>query len=173
MKKICGIYFYRDLKNDEIVYVGQSTNIYQRHQQHYYKSAYNNQPINRVLQNNKLRYILEIERRCLPEELNELEQEYIDLLQPRFNFTKGGHFISMSEDIIDKIRLVNVKYTLWDAGYCRYEKNKMYQHNRKPNPCKCFQLVYNNHMIPIGLFGDFVSCDVIYTIIEEENNEVK
>ena len=73
MQVICGIYFYRDLKEDEIVYVGQSRDIYQRHRGHLAPSSYNEQPINKIIQNNPVRYILEIERRCLPNELNDLE----------------------------------------------------------------------------------------------------
>ena len=92
MKVICGIYLYRDLKEDEVVYVGQSVNIYSRHRNHLSPSSYNSQPINRVLQNDPSRYILEIERRCSKEELNDLERMYIEVLKPKFNFTLGGDF---------------------------------------------------------------------------------
>lgn len=53
-----GIYCYIDKDNDKIVYVGKDSHIDkdQRHRQHFTPSAYNAQPINRVLQNNPNKY---------------------------------------------------------------------------------------------------------------------
>lgn len=165
MKTICGIYFYIDLKEDEIVYVGQSTNIYKRHRGHLAPSSYDGQPINRIIQNDPVRYILEIERRCLPDELNDLEKMYIELLQPKFNFTSGGDYIPP---------IKKSKYTLWDKTYILYEKNDMYKKNRVPNPCRCFRIVYKSYKVNIGRFHDFITCQIINQFIkEEEEYEIK
>lgn len=157
MQVICGIYFYRDLKEDEVIYVGQSRNIYERHRGHLAPSSYNAQPINKVIQNDPPRYSLEIERRCSIEELDSLEIQYIKLLNPKFNFTPGGDFIPTKEG----------KYTLWDTAYVLYEKNDMYKNNRTPNPCQCFRMIHNAYKVNIGRFYDFVTCEIINQFIEE------
>lgn len=89
-----GIYCYIDKKTNKIVYVGKDSYINRnmRHKAHYRKSLYNDQPINKILQNNLDRY----EYRVLEEgdfsekELNNLEINYISRYNPFFNFTKGG-----------------------------------------------------------------------------------
>ena len=53
-----GIYAYVDTMDNSVVYVGKDSHIGEnkRHKQHYQSSNYNEQTINRVLQNNKGRY---------------------------------------------------------------------------------------------------------------------
>ena len=57
-----GIYQYRDLKTDEIVYIGKDSQIDKdkRCKEHLMPSKYNAQPFNRILQNNIDRYQYEI-----------------------------------------------------------------------------------------------------------------
>ena len=94
-----GIDAYYDTVKDEIVYVGKDSHIGEnkRHKQHYQSSNYNEQTINRVLQNNKGRYDYKRIYVCPPHldevDLNALEMQYIEALNPKFNFTDGGEGI--------------------------------------------------------------------------------
>ena len=93
-----GIYCYIDKKGNQIVYVGKDSNIdkNKRHIAHLAPSKYNEQPINRILQNNPDRYTYQVLVWRVEDEntLNALEIQYIRQLQPRFNFTDGGDGIS-------------------------------------------------------------------------------
>ena len=93
-----GIYCYIDKKDNQIVYVGKDSNIdkNKRHRHHLTPSKYNQQPINRILQNNPDRYTYQVLVWSVEDEniLNALEIQYIRQLQPRFNFTEGGEGIS-------------------------------------------------------------------------------
>ena len=93
-----GIYCYIDKKGNQIVYVGKDSNIdkNKRHIAHLAPSKYNEQPINRILQNNPDRYTYQVLGWRVEDEntLNALEIQYIRQLQPRFNFTDGGDGIS-------------------------------------------------------------------------------
>ena len=90
-----GIYCYIDTNNNEIIYIGKDSAIdkHNRHRQHYSKSHYDNQQINRILQNNPLRYqykILWENNNCSNHHLNQMEIYYISKYNPKFNFTSGG-----------------------------------------------------------------------------------
>ena len=93
-----GIYCYVDKKDNQIVYVGKDSNIdkNKRDRHHLTPSKYNQQPINRILQNNPDRYTYQVLVWSVEDEniLNALEIQYIRQLQPRFNFTEGGEGIS-------------------------------------------------------------------------------
>lgn len=155
MNVITGIYFYRDLKEDEIIYVGQSKNIYQRHRSHFAKSAYHAQPINRVLQNDPCRYALEYTR-CSNNDLDRLEQDYIKLLKPRFNFTTGGTCVPK--------RLNNKKNKLWNTYQCHYISH-INQRRHRP-----FRLYYNGWYVPCGYFEEWFTCELVWNLIKEEEN---
>lgn len=93
--KMKGIYCYIDNENDKVVYVGKDSNIDKntRHIAHLAPSAYNAQPINRILQNNLNKYnyrILWKVNDCTDNHLNQMEIYYIGKYDPKFNFTKGG-----------------------------------------------------------------------------------
>lgn len=90
-----GIYQYKDLKTDEIVYVGKDSriDINKRHKQHLQQSLYDAQQINRVIQNNPDRYeysVLYCSDDVSDDDLNMLEMSFIERYNPKFNFTKGG-----------------------------------------------------------------------------------
>ena len=91
-----GIYAYYDIEKENIVYVGKDSriDIDRRHRAHKNPSRYNEQTINRVLQNNPNRYVYKRLYVCPPHldevDLNGLEMQYIEALNPKFNFTKGG-----------------------------------------------------------------------------------
>lgn len=83
----CGIYFYWDNEKDELAYIGKSVNCERRNREHYY---HDNQKINKIIQNNPMRYNFYIMLKCLPEQLNEEEILAIQMYKPKFNFTNGG-----------------------------------------------------------------------------------
>lgn len=106
----CGIYCYIDKKDNSIVYVGKDSNIdkERRHIAHYSPSKYQEQQINRVLQNNPNRYTYQVLTWNVIDQdtLNALETQYITHLNPKFNFTNGGEGISgftHSENTLKKI----------------------------------------------------------------------
>lgn len=72
-----------------------------------------------------------------------------------------------SEESKKKMSESRKKYNLWDGGTVFYSKIKMFQHNREPNPCKCFKLKYNKKFVHIGYFHDFVSVEIINDLIDE------
>ena len=57
----------------------------------------------------------------------------------------------------------NSKYTLWDSTYAILEKSRV---NPK-NTTRCFKLNYKGFKMPIGLFNEWISCDIINELIEE------
>jgi len=91
-----GIYGYFDIENEEIVYIGKDTHIDKdrRHKDHLKPCRYDKQPFNRILQNNQNRYVYKRIYECPPYldgvDLNGLEMQYIEAINPRFNLTKGG-----------------------------------------------------------------------------------
>jgi group I intron endonuclease len=93
-----GIYCYEDSFNDNnIVYIGKDKNINVnlRHRRHHYPSRYDDQQINRILQNNPGRYKYRVLKRWAKNRFNKglanaLEIIYIRRYDPKFNFTKGG-----------------------------------------------------------------------------------
>jgi len=93
-----GIYCYKDLENNnEIVYIGKDSNIHynNRHYDHISPSKYNQQQINRILQNNPHRYQYNVLKSWETSKYsnrlaNALEIIYIKRYNPKFNFTKGG-----------------------------------------------------------------------------------
>lgn len=89
-----GIYCYVDKKDNSIVYIGKDSYIHKemRNKGHYRKSLYNDQPINRILQNNINRYEYKVleEGNISQKILNALEMSFIQRYNPKFNFTKGG-----------------------------------------------------------------------------------
>lgn len=89
-----GIYQYRDLQTNEIVYIGKDSQIDKdkRHKEHLMPSKYKDQPFNTILQNNVDRYQYEIIYCGNYSEsmLNTLEINSIAEINPKFNFTKGG-----------------------------------------------------------------------------------
>ena len=94
--KYKGIYAYKDIKTDEIVYIGKDSLLYKksRHIQHHSKQRYDAQKINRILQLNPGRYeyteIIRLPQNTSRNELDDFERRYINLYAPKFNFTEGG-----------------------------------------------------------------------------------
>lgn len=63
----------------------------------------------------------------------------------------------------------NNKYTLWDPSKCQYVKGNMFRRNRDGSePCRCFTTKYNGKLLPLGTHLDFVTCEIIHDLIDEE-----
>jgi len=154
----CGIYSYRDIKNDfKVVYIGQSKDIYKRHRQHLIKSSKNTQPINRVLQSDPLRYSIQIEVECSKDELDAYERLFIKYYNPKFNFTKGG--IGQYPK-----RKNNGKYKFWDSKKTHYISHKNQNRNRP------FRLYYDGYYIGGCYFEEWFTINIIHKLIEEAIN---
>ena len=135
-----GIYCYIDSHTDKIVYIGKDSNIgkKRRHKAHHWKSKYNDQPINQILQNNPDRYIYDelCNGNFTDDELNMLEKGYIKTYTPKFNFTDGGDGVPKgtkppitgkhhSEESKQKIREGKLKSTYNNTtGFLRVSKVK-------------------------------------------------
>lgn len=105
-----GIYCYHDLNDGEIVYVGKDSHIEEnrRHKQHMMPSHYNNQPFNRILQNNLERYSYSVlvKGDFSNNIINALEMLFIRIHNPKFNFTLGGDGVygyKPSKETIEKM----------------------------------------------------------------------
>ena len=96
-----GIYQYEDVNTGEVIYIGKDSNIGEnkRYKDHLYKSNYNSQPFNRIIQNNPNRY--EYSVICEYPDLTDDELNYLEIQEimkhkflydelPKFNFTIGG-----------------------------------------------------------------------------------
>lgn len=163
-----GIYGYCDTKKNQMVYIGQSKNISLRHSHHINPIYYNEQVINRILQNNIDRYKLVIVKTNPTFSKNDrdiLEKHYIEFYNTfnddnKFNYTPGGDFNpSLLQSVKDKISNANTgriraldeklkqSKTTNTSGYFRVTKD--------PNStCKqgflwCYRTTINNEKIKI------------------------
>lgn len=153
MTSISGIYFYVDKETSEIVYIGQSCNIERRIKQH---KVNNNQVIDRALSENPMRYYVRWYA-YPPDKLNEMEEYFIFIYNPKFNFTAGGGVPQYKHS----------KYTLWDTSKVKFVNNKNHKRN------KPFRSYHNNIYIPCGYFIDFYTPELISNIIWEDiENEI-
>lgn len=124
MKSENGIYGYYDTHKKEVVYIGQSLNIFKRHQQHLSSHQYKSQPVNRILQRNPFRYKLvyiKIRDSFTSDDRNILERHYIEFYNTyndkcKFNYTIGGDGI-MGYSLIDKMGGLDVVIKLANSGY--------------------------------------------------------
>lgn len=160
---LCGIYSYRDLKNDlECLYVGQSRNIYKRNRAHYRKTKRYNQPIDSIIQKDPKRYILCIEKCCNEQQLNELEAKYIAKLTPKYNCTKGGDY-----DYHARHSGGNGKYhTFWNTKETHFISLKNQSRNRP------FRVYWNGYYI--CYVEDFKTVEIIHELINWGiENEIK
>lgn len=90
-----GIYAYWDNKLSQYVYIGKDSHIgkNQRHRDHMNPSKYDEQQINRVLQNNPDRYeysVIWATEDCTDLKLNKMEILFGKIYNPKFNFGKFG-----------------------------------------------------------------------------------
>lgn len=86
----------------------------------------------------------------------------------------------ITEEDVKKIELCSIKerlkratkawtkYNIWDVSCCQYDKQLMPQCNGKSEPRRCFKYAHNGKKVPIGGFHDFVTCQIIDSIVKEE-----
>lgn len=146
-----GIYSYIDVRNMEVLYIGQSRNIYKRHRGHHHGQ----QPIDKLLKKDPIRYQLRIECECSVDELNDREMYYIEKYKPLYNYTKGGDYR------YSEMRLNN-KYTLWDTSKLRYISH-INQNRSRP-----FRLYYISQYVPIGYFEEWFTGEMVWNMIDDE-----
>ena len=125
-----GIYGYYDTQRQEFAYIGKDSHIDKqiRHKTHLSPTHYNEQPFNKILQNNSQRYIYQplVTNVECENTLTALEIQYIRQLQPRFNFTEGGDGMNgfkHSKETIQKL-----------SERVKGENNPMYGRNGDKNP---------------------------------------
>lgn len=140
-----GIYGYLDKEKNQMIYIGQSKDIFRRHSHHMNPSYYNQQVINRVLQNNKDRYklvIIKARSGFSKEDRDILEKHYIKFYntfvdKKKFNYTPGGDIsISTVPEIAKKISKAN-------SG--KHHSKETIEKLRKAKLGKNYGLVGENH----------------------------
>lgn len=130
-----GIYGYYDNIKQKVVYIGQSVDIERRLIRHGAKSGYEDQPINKVIQNNPERYesFILTEGDFTTDELNELEYEAVEIFKTNrykypenegFNFRDGGEVKEMAEETRQKMSEAHNGKTPWNKGIPRSEETK-------------------------------------------------
>lgn len=133
-----GIYKYTDLKTGEIVYIGKDSNIHKhnRHKQHLRPSNYNQQQINRVLQNNPNRYeygIIWASEDCTTLKLNKMEILFGKIYNPRFNFGKFG---KGGATILSEEHKQKISESLKGENSYWYNKSFSKEHRKKLSEAK-------------------------------------
>lgn len=146
-----GIYAYSDTKYDSYCYVGKDSHLDEnrRNYRHNHPYYYDEQPINRILQNNPTRYdyvkLVELSDDFSDDDLNELESLFITELSTYhyenpygFNFTKGGDGsmgFKHSDVTRKKLSVNNARYWLgkkFSEEHCRHMSESKKGENFKP-----------------------------------------
>ena len=78
-----------------------------------------------------------------------------------------------TKEISKKAIQARIKYNTWDTSCCGYKKGDMLRDNNKYNPRKCFRYKYKGKQIPIGGFYEFLSPEIISSIVQEEVKKCK
>lgn len=60
-----------------------------------------------------------------------------------------------------------IKYNIWDTSCSHYHKGVMFRDNGGHKPRKCFTYKYKCKDLPIGYFNEFVSPEIIDSIVKE------
>lgn len=168
----CGIYKIKNKRTGQI-YIGQSKNIEFRIKRHC-----STQPIDAAI---AAEGVDNFEFFIIEETTNLYEREkyWIKIYD---TYDNNNHYNrSPGRGVIENLKCGcgydngRAIYKLWDINYVGYNKYFMYKGGkRKPNPCACFRPRYKGYIIPIGLFHDFVSCEIINQLIKEAiKDEIK
>lgn len=131
-------------------YIGQSENIEKRFKVHCSISYIDMAIANEGVDNFDFIIIEETSK----DKLEERERYWIDFFdtyndEKHYNQSSGHNFM-------DRAKYNN----LWDVSRCHYQKSK----NRYN---KSFSCRYNGYRLPIGMFHDFLTCEIILDLIEK------
>lgn len=152
----CGIYVIRNKKTGQM-YVGQSADIENRFKSHCQVSLVDVAIAVEGKDNFEFNVIEEVSQ----DNLLERERYWIDFYNTELD---SNHYNRCASRV----------YYLWDTSFCRFKKKDMFKNNREPNPCKCFVYYYNNCGVPMGLFHDFVSIQIVNDLVQEAiEDEIK
>ena len=67
----------------------------------------------------------------------------------------------------------HIKYNIWNISCCEYYKSDMFRNNGGNKPRRCFMYKYRAHKLPIGMFNEFISPEIIDSIVQEEVKNAK
>lgn len=124
-----GIYKIQNKKNGKI-YIGQSTNIERRKNEHFYNNSYNRTEIDKIIQlEGKDNFIFEVIEECSPTQLNAREIYWInfyDSFYNGYNNTKGGQYFNggrpkVNIEIVKEIRKAYAKQENKKDIYKKYK----------------------------------------------------
>ena len=74
-----------------------------------------------------------------------------------------------SRESVLRMRKNKAKYNLWNASKVTYVKQAMFSNNPNLNYLrKCFIPRYEGYKLSIGLYHDFVTCEIVNDLIKEE-----
>lgn len=138
------------------IYIGQSKNIERR-----FKNHCNIPDIDKaILLEGKDSFDFIIIEETVEDKLIEREKYWIQ----HYNAHNNPVHYNISDGSNKHDRLINRVYYLWDANACRYDRKSQQNKNK---PYRCFKVYYNNCYVCIGMFHDFVTCEIINQLIEE------
>lgn len=170
MDILCGVYSITCLVNQKI-YIGSSSNIYKRWNNHRWLLK-NNKHNNNYLQNawNKYgeeNFKFDIVELCNYGKQFELEQKYLDEKKP---FAKHDNGFNFAENVITQYNKSNVEFFDYDElGMPHYLKERKcsvlmpitfddYMYKSK----KELQNEYNGYVMMLDIYDDMVMCDPDY-----------
>ena len=154
-----GIYMIKNKKTGQM-YIGQSKNIERRFREHCNVASIDVAIANEGMDN----FDFIILEETTKDKLIEREKYWIQYYNTYHN---SSHYNVCLTPITNLKNGNKRKFFLWDTKVCRYKKHAMFQNGRTPNPCRCFQFYYQEAYIPIGVFHDFVTCEIINRLIKE------
>ena len=159
-KLTSGIYKIENKKTGQI-YIGQSKNIERRFLMHCRISLVDIDIAIHAKENLTLAILEEVEEQKSDERhrfrraaYGAYENDY------HYNLTPGGNVFPEG--------VHKSKYTLWNDNISHYEKATMFKQGNEEGlrPRKCFVYMFQSYYMPIGLFHDFISCEIINQLVD-------
>lgn len=136
-------------KKTKQIYIGQSTNIEKR-----FKVHCRALPVDVAIANEGVdNFDFIVLEEANSDDLQECEEYWIDYFDA---YNNPKHYNQSSGCNLSDRAL----YTLWDTGYCNYQKNIK-------GGNKAFHFRYEGYKPPIGTFHDFISCEIIGDLIRK------
>lgn len=144
-----GIYKIENKKTGQI-YIGQSIDIEKRFKNHCKILPIDLDIILQGEDNFTFDILEEVPREQLLERERFWINEYDTENEYHYNVSQKGRNNSRS------------KYKMWNSAYVYYHKVRMCNDNN----ILCFYVKYKGRYVPIGLFCDFLSCEIIGELID-------